>query len=261
MISTIRRKSALFLEYCRTHGIARSCLFVSRRIASRAKARLANLLLPNRLECPCCGWSGHLFDDYIEVGYRLDNYVCPRCGSQPRHRYFYLWLQRFYGLAGKTGLSIVFAFERPLARLWNDAKGLRTIRTDLACSLAVDVVANVEQLPFPGDCADLIWCHHVLEHVEDDRAAMRELCRVLRKSTGTLIVSVPMAESAKTLEYGRADPAESGHRRRYGDDFAERLAGAGFRCEAARMILPDPEMSRFGIFPDPYYICTRDADR
>lgn len=37
-----------------------------------------------------------------------------------------------------------------------------------------------EALPFPTDCFDLILSHEVLEHVQDDRAAVREIVRTLR---------------------------------------------------------------------------------
>jgi SAM-dependent methyltransferase len=255
VISNFRRKVTLFLQYCRTFGIARSFQFVARRAASRTWVRLANRALPGRFVCPCCDWSGYIFDDYIEVGYRLDNYVCPRCGSHPRHRFFFLWLQRSFGLANKSGVAILFAFERPLAKLWHGAKGLRAIRTDIEPVRGVDVVADIQRLPFPSNFADLIWCHHVLEHVRDDRAAIRELARILRKSTGALILSVPMVEGATTLEHGFPVPTESGHWRRYADDFAERLSEAGLTFEAVRMNSAGAEVQRYGFRPELFFIC------
>jgi SAM-dependent methyltransferase len=162
-------------------------------------------------------------------------------------------------LSGRTGVSIVFAFERPLEALWKGAAGIRTVRADIEPSRGVDVIADIQALPFPGDCADLIWCHHVLEHVEDDRKGLSELHRVLKESTGTLVLSVPMVEGATTFEYGFADPAESGHRRRYGDDFVRRLSEAGLRCEKQKMLLSLPEMRRYGIRPDPFFVCTKTA--
>ena len=259
MIAELRRNTRLFLEYCRKFGFFRSCRFASARVLSRTKVRLANLIPGDRVACSCCGWSGRSFDDYIEVGYRLNDYVCPRCGSQPRHRYFHFWLQQSFGLTGRTGVSIVFAFERPLEALWKEAGGIRAIRADIEPSRGVDVIADIQALPFPGNCADLIWCHHVLEHVEDDTKGMSELRRVLKESTGTLVLSVPMVEGATTFEYGFADPAESGHRRRYGNDFERRLSEAGLQCQKLRMILSLPEMRRYGIRPDPFFVCTKTA--
>ena len=47
-----------------------------------------------------------------------------------------------------------------------------------------------EKLPFPDQCFDMILSHEVLEHVQDDRAALGEMARVLRPG-GRLILFVP----------------------------------------------------------------------
>jgi SAM-dependent methyltransferase len=47
-----------------------------------------------------------------------------------------------------------------------------------------------ERLPFPADTFDLVLSHEVLEHVADDRAAAREIVRVLRPG-GRLALFVP----------------------------------------------------------------------
>ena len=51
-------------------------------------------------------------------------------------------------------------------------------------------VASAEALPFPEGFFDVVLSHEVLEHVEDDRQAMKEACRVLRPG-GRLVVFVP----------------------------------------------------------------------
>jgi SAM-dependent methyltransferase len=60
------------------------------------------------------------------------------------------------------------------------------------------VRAAAEALPFPPDSFDLVLSHEVLEHVEDDRQALREIVRVLRPadpenngSGGRLVLFVP----------------------------------------------------------------------
>jgi len=47
-----------------------------------------------------------------------------------------------------------------------------------------------EYLPFPADSFDLILSHEVLEHVQDDRAAIREMVRTLRPG-GRLVLFCP----------------------------------------------------------------------
>ena len=55
-----------------------------------------------------------------------------------------------------------------------------------------------EHLPYPSNTFDLVLSHEVLEHVQDDRAALEEIVRILRKSGadpselgGRLILFVP----------------------------------------------------------------------
>ncbi len=92
---------------------------------------------------------------------------------------------------------------------------------------------DVTALEFDDDSFDWIVCYHVLEHVEDDRKAMSELCRVL-KPGGRAILQVPIWSDA-TFEdegAGRADYlrlyGHHDHVRRYGLDYKDRLESAGF---------------------------------
>lgn len=91
-------------------------------------------------------------------------------------------------------------------------------------------VTNLHQL---ADASfDFLICEHVLEHVPDDKKAMRELRRVLAPG-GTALISVPIRNATFTLEnlpnanpirdYGQID-----HVRYYGTDFYDRLREAGF---------------------------------
>ena len=86
---------------------------------------------------------------------------------------------------------------------------------------------------------DIVFCNHVLEHIEDDGKAMNELFRVL-KSGGMGIFQVPQElkrevtyEDAniktpedKTKHFGQYD-----HVRIYGRDYFDRLRHAGFKVE------------------------------
>jgi SAM-dependent methyltransferase len=47
-----------------------------------------------------------------------------------------------------------------------------------------------ELLPCPNETFDLILSHEVLEHVQDDRAAVREMARVLRRG-GRMVIFAP----------------------------------------------------------------------
>jgi len=95
---------------------------------------------------------------------------------------------------------------------------------------------NMENIHYPNDFFDVVISSHVLEHVNDDSKAIKELYRVQNKS-GFQIHMVPIDSSlSKTYEdqtitspklrkriYGHFD-----HKRIYGVDFIDRLSKVGF---------------------------------
>ncbi|MCL4507115.1 MAG: class I SAM-dependent methyltransferase [Chloroflexi bacterium] len=52
------------------------------------------------------------------------------------------------------------------------------------------LAAVCERLPFPDSSFDVVFSHEVLEHVQDDRAACREMARILRPG-GRAAIFVP----------------------------------------------------------------------
>ena len=98
----------------------------------------------------------------------------------------------------------------------------------------VDVKMDITDIHYPDESFDAIYCSHVLEHVTDDRKAMRELRRVL-KVGGWAIIMVPIiventiedptvTDPVKRLQlYGQED-----HVRAYGPDLREMLEASGF---------------------------------
>lgn len=255
----LHRKSYVsrFFKRVRAHGAIPATKLLCSVAVSRAKVRLANKLLPARVACPCCGWRGRRFNDYIQVGHRVDNAACPQCASYSRHRSLFLWASREFKLGDKSGVALVFAPEKASARLWSDAPRLNVCRVDLEAGRDVDLLADMRALPIASDSVDLIWCHHVLEHVGDDRAAIKELSRVLRPATGELIVSVPMGAGATTDEYGFPDPALSGHWRLYGFDFVDRLAEGGLSVSPIDFKVSDEERRLYAIELKPCYVCRK----
>jgi SAM-dependent methyltransferase len=101
---------------------------------------------------------------------------------------------------------------------------------------SVDVQSDITRMAFRDASFDLIVCSHVLEHIPDDLAAMREVLRVC-KPGGTAILNVPYEPGSKTFEdpsittpeerrraFGQAD-----HVRVYsGTDYISRLESCGW---------------------------------
>ncbi len=251
---------APFYERLRTRtaglGPAATTWLLVRLAAGRVRFGILNALGPPRVECPCCGWRGHTFVDFVEAAYTLPRVSCPRCRSQTRHRQLRLWMARTFRPDVRHGTALVCAPEPGFTSMWTALPTLRVVRLDREPSRGVDVIGDLQALPLRSASVDLAWCHHVLEHLADDRRALRELARVLRPGTGELIVSVPMKPGTRTEEYGRACPDLSGHWRMYGDDFVERLATAGFQATPAAADLDDSERTRYGIaVPEPVFLC------
>lgn len=239
------------------HGLLPATRVLFRVVRYRIPVALSNKMLSDKVECPCCGWKGHRFLDYIEAGYRVPNAACPNCDSHSRHRALYLWLKNSFQIETKSGRALIFAPERALARLWQSAPRLRVIRTDLEASRGVDLIADAMQLPLATESIHLIWCHHVLEQVGDDRVALRELYRILESSSGEFLVSVGPTGRDHTQEFGQANKMLSGNRRLYGSDFCKRLEEAGFRVEPMTHDLDAEQCARYAIHPEVFYYCTK----
>lgn len=61
-----------------------------------------------------------------------------------------------------------------------DIERERTVEARAKAPTAGLVCGAGEYLPFPDDCFDFLLSHEVLEHVQDDALAIREMVRVLR---------------------------------------------------------------------------------
>jgi SAM-dependent methyltransferase len=90
---------------------------------------------------------------------------------------------------------------------------------------------------YADDQYDFFICSHVLEHVDDDKKALRELYRIL-KPGGQGILMVPVVLGLDEIDEDPAVVDEGERWRRFGGDdhvrlyskagFVERVTGAGF---------------------------------
>jgi SAM-dependent methyltransferase len=124
-------------------------------------------------------------------------------------------------------------FEFGCGAGWNLAalRAARRVGGDVADFLRPEVEAAgaefvTDTAALPDAAFDVVIAHHALEHVEEPRAALRELHRLLRAG-GTLLAAVPYE---KERRYRRHDPAEP-NRHLYAwnpQTFGALLAVAGF---------------------------------
>ena len=116
-------------------------------------------------------------------------------------------------------------------------------------------IIEIINITFDDNSFDFIMCNHVLEHILNDRKAMRELYRVL-KVGGTALLNVPIFYIPVTFEnpeyntpelrfkyYGQSD-----HVRAYGLDYPQRLIEAGFSVEQVTLKnLDEITLKRYGV--------------
>jgi SAM-dependent methyltransferase len=207
-----------------------------------------------RYQCPICGWrlrrlrtSGGPFP--------APDSVCPACGSLERHRVLWLYLHDRGDLFVEQLRVLHVAPEPCLEERLRPRANLDYVSTDLEPGTAM-TAADLERLPFDDASFHRVLCVHVLEHVTDDGAALRELRRVLAPG-GEAIVMVPLL-GATTQEDPGATPEErvrrfgqADHVRLYGTDLKERIAAAGLepRIDHFSQRLTERQLERHRLIP------------
>jgi SAM-dependent methyltransferase len=192
-----------------------------------------------RVVCPCCGGRFRAFVPY-RIGGAHDS-ICPRCGSLRRTRLLLLYLRERTNLFQDALRVLHVAPEAGLQDLLRAVPTLDYTSIDLDSPIAMHAM-DVTDLRYEDHRFDVILCSHVLEHVIDDRKAMREFFRVLRPGGWAIIQSPVRRDSGTTVEdptvvsprdrarlFGQPD-----HVRLYGRDYVERLADAGFMVTVDR---------------------------
>lgn len=224
-----------------------------RKIARRAGRELkaVRMILAGKVRkeglpffCPCCGTRLERFE---EGGYRSrpdcynparyaqtrQDVICPVCGSLPRHRILALWCEQHREeLAG----LLYFAPEAGMVK-WMKRNGVSFTTADI--EEGADLRLDIQDTGLPDRAYGCIVCNHVLEHVDDFRAALKEVYRILENG-GCFICSFPMDPAVELLDedpdvrtdeerirrFGQVD-----HRRVFGMQAERLLADAGFSVE------------------------------
>lgn len=195
---------------------------------------MAVLYAGNNVQCPISGRTYRKFLPYGRTEPR-DNALCPDSLSLERHRLIWLYLKEKTDFFTADHKMLHVAPEICFMDRFEKMVNLDYITADLESPLA-KVKMDLHSIPFEDDTFDVIFCNHVLEHVEDDIQCMREMYRVM-KPGGWGIMQVPMDVSMeKTYEDPTiTDPKErerhfrqDDHYRLFGRDYGDRLRSAGF---------------------------------
>jgi len=201
---------------------------------------------------------GKSFRKFLPYGYgkQRENALSPSTLSLERHRLMWLFLNdetNFFSSKEKLK-TLHIAPEQCFLDIFRNQKNLKYITSDLESPIA-DVKADICDLPFQDNEFDVVFCNHVLEHIPNDKKAMRELFRVLKKG-GFGIFQIPQdLTRATTFEddsitdkkerakiFGQYD-----HVRVYGRDYFDKLRSVGFtvhEVDYTKKIAPE-KLERF----------------
>jgi len=244
--------------------------WVLNRVPRRHIQRMVPVIVPllgvacagRRVECPVCGGR---FRRFLPYGYGAvrENALCPRCLTLERHRLMWLYLQRETDLFTARPRLLHLAPERCFIKRFEKLLGGNYMTGDLESPLA-KVKLDVQQMPFSEEHFDVVFCNHVLEHVENDRQALGEIYRVLRRGGWGILLAPVNYDRAATFENpsindkaGRlAAFGQSDHVREYGRDYPDRLTKAGFEVLSIDYIrqLEAEEIIRYALRPEILYV-------
>ncbi len=183
---------------------------------------------------------GKSFRTFLPYGYgkQRNNALSPSTLSLERHRLLWLYLKNETNFFSANLKVLHIAPEQCFLKRFKKLKNLDYITADLYSPIAA-IKADICDLPFKNNEFDVIFCNHVLEHIEDDKKAMSELYRVL-KPNGFGIFQIPQdLTREKTYEdFSITSPKERAkhfgqydHVRIYGKDYFNKLRFAGFKVD------------------------------
>lgn len=210
--------------------------------------------------CPACGARLRRFVVLHRDWYRW----CPVCRSLQRHRLVALLLDSMLREWRPARILHVAPEEAIAARL-RAVPGALYLSADRYAPEAL-LRLDLGAMQFADGVFDLVYCSHVLEHVPDDRQAMREIRRVLSPA-GRAVILVPVTASETAEDPALVDPVERerrfgqhDHVRRYGPDVIGRLSEAGLRVTrlTSEDVAPAGELARLGLDPgEAVFVCER----
>ncbi len=237
------------------------------RLSYLAAPVLAFFYKGDRFEDPIDGRKYRKLLPYGYKGRQRENALAPASMSLERHRLLWLYLKQETDFFSKQQSMLHVAPEQCFYGRFRKMKNLDYLTADLDSPIA-DVKMDIHDIQYPDNHFDVIFCNHVLEHVNDDKQCMRELQRVL-KPGGLAIMQVPFKAGQEITDEDPSitDPEERirrfgqyDHVRQYGRDYPERLKEAGFEVKpynTTEMLSAD-ELKRYALMEgEVLYVCSK----
>ncbi len=234
------------------------------RVSPLVMKALALINRGDQVQCPVCDSKYSKFLPYGRIA--RPNALCPNCLALERHRLMWLFLKEKTDFFNANLKVLHIAPEHCFINRFEALSNLEYITADIESPLA-KIKMDVHQIPFPENTFDVVFCNHVLEHVEDDLKACSEFNRVLKPS-GWGILQSPVYNIPFTIEDKRiTDPAERerlfgqrDHVRKFGKDYAERLRKSGLAIEENKFVkeLDQETVKRYALAPDEtIFVCKK----
>ncbi|WP_456376731.1 class I SAM-dependent methyltransferase [Lutibacter sp.] len=157
---------------------------------------------------------------------------CINCLSLERHRGLRLLWEKFPKDFLKSKIALQFSKEPTVDSEW--------FNKHVVSVYGGENSLDIQNIDFKNEVFDIVICNQVIEHVPDDKKAIKELLRVLKKD-GFVQMSVPYPmQLAKTIDWGYPKESDHGHYRNYGKDInllLDELVGKGCWKE---IVVTDP---------------------
>lgn len=208
--------------------------------------------------CPVCNKTGASFSPlpefygknarrhgYVHFGKGemtpLETYSCTNCGASDRERLYAFWIdqQLAKNTFPKATILVHFAPEPALSRKLQALSFFDYRTADLVME-NVDYPVNMMSMPFKDGSFDFFICSHVLEHVERDDQAIKELYRITKHGGFGILMAPIVLGLEKTVEDASVKD-EAGRWRLFGqndhvrlyahDDYVRKIQSNGFCVE------------------------------
>lgn len=190
----------------------------------------------DNVECPVCERSFRKFLSYGSNVAHRENVLCPYDLTLERHRIMWLYLKNHSNFFTADKLEVLhIAPEQCFHKRFKAQENLDYLTGDLVSPIA-DMHFDLHSIPLEDNRFDVIFCNHVMEHVDDAIQCMSELYRVM-KPGGWGILQVPQ-DMSREVTY--EDPTitspeerekhfwQKDHVRLFGRDYPDWLRKGGF---------------------------------